>query len=242
MQGSIVLGFGLCALAAVAGASDAPVTPAASGQLRGTISYGRHAPAVGAIVIVRPERAPSPVRVATTGTTGGFAFDGLPDGIYRAEVRRDGYAPVVKTGIQVRTPFRAVVEVLLARGGEAPREAPPAAGAAAPAEENASLAGTIRIAGGAPVAECRVRLLRRDVADDARMVLTDARGAFSLPRFAAGRWRLDVQGAGLLPLRAELDLAGDVTLEAQLAAQPANYKPLPQDLIVPEDVIPPAAP
>jgi hypothetical protein len=29
-------------------------------------------------------------------------------------------------------------------------------------------------------------------------------------------------------------------LDVQLAAQPANYRPLPQDLIVPEDVIPPA--
>jgi hypothetical protein len=239
MQAAMMVGLGFGALMAAVGASDAPMTPASfSGQLRGTISYGRHAPAVGAIVIVRPELAPSPVRVATTSTTGGFAFDGLPDGNYRAEVRRDGYAPVVKTGIQVRTPFRAVVEVLLAHG-EAPGEAAPASGAV---EGNASLAGTIRIAGGAPVAECRVRLLRRDGADDARMVLTDARGAFSLPQFAAGRWRLDVQGAGLLPLRAELDLVGDVSLEAQLAAQPANYKPLPQDLIVPEDVIPPAAP
>jgi hypothetical protein len=51
-----------------------------------------------------------------------------------------------------------------------------------------------------------------------------------------------VSGAGLLPLRAELDLSGDVSLEAQLATQPANYKPLPQDLIVPEDVLPPPVP
>jgi hypothetical protein len=36
-----------------------------------------------------------------------------------------------------------------------------------------------------------------------------------------------------------LDLAGDVAIEVQLAAQPPNYRPLPQDLLVPEEVIPP---
>jgi hypothetical protein len=239
MRGSIACFLGLGALAAAVYAADAPVAPASSsGQLRGTISYGRRAPAVGAVVIVRPESAPSPVRIATTGNSGTFGFDGLPDGMYRAEVRRDGYAPVVKSGIQVRTPFRAVVELLLARGDPAAG----AAQAAPPVEGEASLAGTVRIAGGAPVAEVRVRLLRRDAVGDARMVTTDGAGAFSVPQLAAGRWRLDLQGAGLLPLRAELDLAGDVKLEAQLATQPANYKPLPQDLIVPEDVIPPPAP
>jgi hypothetical protein len=239
MQASIALGLGLGVLLAAAAPSDAPVGPAASsGQLRGTISYGRHAPAAGAIVIVRPESAPSPVHVATTGTSGTFAFDGLRDGAYRAEVRREGFSPVVKSGIRVRAPFRAVVEVLLVRGAalqEAAREAQAADG-------SASLTGAIRVAGGAPVAEVRVRLTRRDGADEAHTVLTDAAGAFSLPQLPAGRWRLDVQGAGLLPLRADLDLAGDVKLEAQLAAQPADYRPLPQDLIVPEDVIPPAAP
>jgi hypothetical protein len=231
---SIVIGVGFVALVATADpqAPQAPPAPPA-GQVRGTISYGRHAPAVGAIVVVRPEDAPSPVRVATTGTKGTFAFDGLRDGAYRAEVRRDGYVPVVKFGINVRAPFRAVVEVLLVRG-EAPHEEAKAI------EGSASLSGTIRVAGGAPLAEARVRLTRADGADDSRMVLTDAAGAFASPELKAGRWRLDAQGAGLLPLRVDLDLAGDVVIDAELAAQPANYRPLPQDLIVPEDVIPPA--
>jgi hypothetical protein len=246
MVRSIVLSLGFGALVAAADLPVAPppapapapapvaVAPApSSGQVRGTISYGRHAPAVGAIVIVRPETAPSPVRIATTGTSGTFAFDGLPDGAYRAEVRREGYVPIVKSGIRVRAPFRAVVEVRLLAG-----EVPP--GEPAPASGSAALNGIVRVAGGAPLAEARVRLTRPDGADDAHSVLTDSAGAFSLPQLAAGLWRVDVQGAGLLPVRAALDLAGDVRVEVQLAAQPANYRPLPQDLIVPEDVIPPA--
>ena len=152
MLSSIVLGSGLFALLVAADppTPQAPPTPS-SGQVRGTISYGRHAPAVGAIVVMRPESATSPVRVATTGTSGTFAFDGLRDGSYRAEVRREGYAPVVKSGIQVRAPFRAVVEVLLVRGAalqEAAREAQAADG-------SASLTGAIRVAGGALSPTCQ---------------------------------------------------------------------------------------
>jgi hypothetical protein len=241
MLRTVVTALGLGALLAAGDPQAPPAPPAppapapAAGQVRGTISYGRHTPAVGAIVLVRPESAPSPVHLATTGNNGTFAFDGLPDGAYRAEVRREGYVPVVKAGISVRAPFRAVVEVLLVRG-ETPGEE------AKPADGSASVSGKIRVAGRAPLAEARVRLTRADGADDARTLLTDAGGAFSVPQLKAGRWRLDVQGAGLLPLRADLDLAGDVAIEAQLAAQPADYRPLAQDLIVPEEVIPPAGP
>jgi hypothetical protein len=132
----------------------------------------------------------------------------------------------------VRAPFRAVVELLLVPGEAPPEPATPIAG-------EAKLQGTVRIGGGAPLAEARVRLARSDGADDSRTVLTDSAGTFVVPQLKAGRWRIDVQGAGLLPVRADLDLDGDVAVDVQLAAQPATYKPSPQDLIVPEDAIPP---
>ena len=231
---TIVAGLSLSAVltAAEAPAPPPPQAPPAA-QLRGAVTYGRHAPAVGAMVILRPENAPSPVRLATTGNNGSFAFQNLTDGVYRAEVRRDGYAPIVKSGITVRSPFRAVVEVVLVRGEAKPDEPKPMEG-------DASLTGTIRVAGGAPLAEAKVRLTRGD--EDARLLLTDAAGAFAYRELKAGRWRLDLQGAGLLPLRADLDLVGDVAIEAQLAAQPPDYKPLAQDLIVPEEAIPPPEP
>jgi hypothetical protein len=251
MLRSIVLSLGFCAIVAAAdppvapapapaaapvpatAPASAPAAPSASlGQVRGTISYGRHDPAVGAIVIVQPEGPPSTVRIATAGTSGTFAFDAIPDGVYRAEVRRDGYVPIVKSGVKVRAPFRAVVEVLLLPGEAPPRDPAAVSGAA-------SLRGVVRVGGGAVLAEARVRLTRPDGADDAHTLQTDKAGAFSVPQLSAGRWRLEVQGAGLLPVRADLDLAGEVAVDVQLATQPANYQPLPQDLIVPEEVIPP---
>jgi hypothetical protein len=218
---------------AVSPAATAPSTPArGTGQIRGTISYGRHAPAVGVVVTLAPEDGGSRVYVATTGETGTFGFDGVPDGTYRGSVRREGYVPVVKSGVVVRAPFRAVVELTLVRGATPPE--PPK-----DLEGDASLTGSVRIAGGAPLAEARVRLVRPDAKDDPRSALTDPSGGFSFAGLKAGRWRLELIGAGLLPLRTDLDLTGAVVLDAALARQPANYQPLPQDLIVPEDVIPP---
>jgi hypothetical protein len=218
---------------AIPPAATAPSTPArGSGQIRGTISYGRHLPAVGVVVTLAPEGPGARVYVATTGESGTFAFDGVPDGTYRGSVRREGYLPVVKSGIVVRAPFRAVVELALVRGNAPPD--PPK-----DLEGEASVTGSVRIAGGAPLAEVRVRLTRPDAKDDPRVALTDAGGGFAFTGLKAGRWRLELLGAGLLPLRTDLELTGEVTLDAALARQPANYQPLPQDLIVPEDVIPP---
>ena len=228
---SFALFFVPLGIAVAADASPA-ATARPGGQVRGSISYGRRAPAVGAVVIFRPEKAATPLYAATTGATGTFGFDAVPDGTYRAEVRRDGYATQEKTGIVVRAPFRAVVELTLAPGS-----APPRSGESA--EGSASIRGRVRVAGGAPMAEIRVRLVRPDAADDPRTSLTDAGGGFDFPGMKAGRWRLELSGAGLLPLRADVELAGEVALEASLAQQPANYQPPAQDLIVPEDVIPP---
>lgn len=234
MVRSIVVVLWLAGTFAVAEVSEVrPPKNVPAGQLRGEISYGRHKPVVGAIVVVRPENAASPVRIATTGPSGSFGFDGLPEGTYRADVLRDGYLPIAKSGIAVHAPFRAVVEVTLLPG-EAALDKPSSP------EGVTSIAGTIRVAGGALLAEARVRMTRADGADDARVMFTDGDGRFSSPGLKAGRWRLDVQGAGLLPVRVDLDLAGDVAIDAQLAAQPADYRPLPQDLIVPEEAIPPA--
>lgn len=206
-----------------------------SGQIRGSVSYGRHAGAAGAIVVVRPENGISPLYAATTGANGAFAFDRIPDGMYRAEVRRDGYIPVVKSGVRVRAPFRAIFEAILAKG-PAPREVP------ITPEGTASVSGTVRVVGGAPMAEAHVTLARPDGAADSRAAVTNAAGAFALSDVRAGRWRLDVKGAGFLSLRFDLDVAADVVIEAQIAAQPAEYRPSPQDLLVPEDVVPPPGP
>jgi carboxypeptidase family protein len=216
--------------ALLAGAAAAQAPPA--GQMRGLITTARRTPAVGAVVVVRPEGARTPVRLGTTGASGRFAFDGLSDGTYRAEVRREGFAPVVKSGIAVKAPFRAVVELTLVRGNDTP--APPAD----PAGETGSIRLEVKN-GTIPLAEARVRLVLADGSQDPRTGLTDAEGRTVFDNLSAGMWRVEILGAGLLPLRASVEVAGEIEVEAAMAPQPADYQPSPQDLIVPEDVTPP---
>jgi hypothetical protein len=221
-------------LAAGIAAAPTPSAATPAGQLHGAVAYGRHVFAVGAVVMVRPEGSATPLLLATTGESGAFAFDHLPDGVYRAEIRRDGYVPVVKSGIPVKAPFRAVVEVSLLHG-----DAPPAVPASPAAPGDAAVAGIARLVGGGVLAEARVRLVRADGTDDPRTAITAADGTFAFSGLRPGDWRLEILGAGLLPLRAGVELAGEVALEAALAPQPANYRPPAQDLIVPEEVLPP---
>lgn len=238
----LITGAALAAEGVFAGrAEDAPTAPPApgAGQMRGTVSYGRHEPAPGAVVVVRPEGAAGPLRMATTGQDGTFGFDAVPGGRYAVAVSREGYVPVEVPGIVVRPPYRAIVEVTLRAGtGAEGADGTPAA-APASAAGPASLRGTVRLAGGHPVDEARVLLVRPDGAADPQVALTAADGAFAFDALPAGRWRLQILGAGLLPLRTTVELSGTVAAEAWLASQPANYKPLPQDLLVPEEAIPP---
>lgn len=222
-----------CVTAAILFACGEGHAESASGQIRGTVSYARRAPAVGAVVVLTRADERSLVKAASTGTNGTFAFDGLADGIYNVEVRREGYVPVIRAAITVRAPFRAIVEVHLAPGAAEPDAATPAGNG------RASLTATVRVARRGALAEARVRLVRSDGVDDPRVGLTSEAGTIAFEDLAAGRWRLEVVAAGFLPLRTGIDLEGGVDVEATLEPQPADYQPLPQDLIAPEDVSPP---
>lgn len=218
-------------------AAPIPAGAASTGQMRGTVSYGRHEPAPGAVVFVRPEGTPGPLWMATTGQDGTFAFDAVPGGSYDVVASREGYVTVDVPGIVVRPPYRAIVEMTLEpANGAGTTDGTPAQPAPT---GTASLHGTVRLSGGSPVDEARVLLVRPDGGADPQVALTAADGAFAFEGIPAGRWRLEILGAGLLPLRTTVDLSGTVSAEAWLAPQPANYKPLPQDLLVPEEAIPP---
>jgi hypothetical protein len=227
------------AIACLTASSLLAQTPSPSGQMRGVIMTARRTPAVGAVVLVRPEDAPSPVRLGTTGASGRFGFDGLADGTYRAEVRREGYLPVVKSGIAVKAPYRAVVEVTLVRGAGSVSAAETVPD---PGKGSGAVRLTVRTAAETPLAEARVRLVQAEGREDPRASVTDGSGQVSFENLPAGTWRLEILGAGLLPLRATLDVPGEIAVDATMSPQPADYQPAPQDLIVPEEVTPPPTP
>jgi hypothetical protein len=214
-------------------AEDAPSPSARTARLEGTVSFDRHRRAVGTAVVASTGAGRRLLWLTTTDGKGFFVFDRLPEGAYRVEVRRDGFAPVVKEKVELRFPFRAVVEVtLVAEPGRR-------AAAAPPQDKRIRLSGKVTVRGAGPLPEARLRLVRSGGGDDPRSVLTRRDGTFALADIPAGTWRIEALGAGYLPVRADLDLSSDASLEAVLVPQPASYVAPALDMLPQEEPIPP---
>jgi len=177
--------------------------------------------------------------VTATDEKGSYFFETLPEGRYDVTITKGGLAPVTKDGVELRFPFRAVVEVVMEPGAT---PAGPAAAEAPASGDATSLEGTVRARAGQPLDEVRIRLIRADGSVDPRDGMTGAEGTFTMPGLQAGDWRLEVLGAGFLPIRVPVTLSGEATLTALLVEQPASYEPPPLDLMPPEMPIPPPPP
>jgi hypothetical protein len=192
---------------------------------------------VGATVLVQARENPSRLYLTSSGEGGSFQVDGLPDGQYRVRVARAGLSPVTKEGIAVRFPFRAVVEVTMRPGRDdtAPAEPAPAAGSG----DRLALRGQVREREGGAMPEVRLRLARIDGRFDPRSLRTGPEGGFEIPDLPSGKWRLDIQGVGFLPMRQPIDLERDTELSVVMVRQPAQYEPSPLELMPPEQPVPP---
>jgi len=235
----------LLVAAVAAGPALAQDTPAASAservsRLGGRAYLGRNAPVVGATVLVQPEDRPGEAYLTSTDEDGVFRVDGLSDGSYRVRVEREGLGPQVKTGISLKFPFRAVVELdmdPLALGSAEKSALVPEATAA---DGSLSLTGRVIEAGAGPVGEVQLRFVRLDGREDPRALRSRPDGSFELDGAGAGVWRVEVSGVGYLSQRMALDLQGASFLKVILVRQPAGYDPTPLELMPPEQPIPPA--
>jgi len=225
------------------GSGNAATETAVRGaRLQGMAFFARNRQVVGATVTVHEMERRSRLFLTASDDKGSFLIDGLPNGNYSVQVEREGLAPVVKTDVQVRFPFRAIVEVAMEPLAAAPGSAAPAPGAGGNgAASGASVHGVARAReGGAPVGEVEVRLVHGRAGQDPRQVATGADGSFEIADLAPGPWRLEARGAGFLPLRTTLALDGDAELVVSLVRQPAGHEPSPLDLMPDEQPIPPA--
>lgn len=215
----------------------AQAAPAPAGaQLHGTAFLARNVPAVGAVVVLDPLDPAGLVRMTTIDTKGGYAFQGIAGGTYRLSFRRDGLKTVVRDGLELKGPFRTVLEVTMEPGEDAvpaPVAGPDVSG------------GPFRIEGrivtrqGGSAGEVRIRLVHEDGAGDPKTTVTAPDGSFVLEGVDAGRWRATVAGAGFLPIRASLRVTRDRRVEASLVPQPASFEAAPEDLMPLEEAIPP---
>jgi len=145
-----------------------------------------------------------------------------------------------KDAVQVKFPFRAVVELDM----EPAKESQPAK--AVPQAQEASgsapvrLAGTVRDQDAAPLADAGLRLVHAGAVVDPIMVQSDEDGKFEVVEVPPGTWQLTILGVGTLPIRTDVTLEKDTELQVMLVRQPASYVPSPIDLMPPEQPIPPA--
>lgn len=204
-------------------------------RLQGAVLAGPREPLLGAAVLVRPADDPGRVWLTTTGDRGAFRVDGLPDGVYTVTIARAGYATVFKPAIELRYPFRAVVEVRLEKAPEAPD-----LDDAFPSGD-----GPVRVDGvalgpdGRPLADVRVRLVHVAGRHDPRALRTGEDGRFHVDDLPADAWRFEIEGVGMLDLRKIVRLIEDTAVTVVLVPQPADYEPSPLELMPPERPIPP---
>ncbi len=224
-------------LGAAAGPEEAP--PSGRADIQGQLRLARGVPVVGATILVHPVSSRSELHVTATDEKGAFRLDGLESGTYRFEARRDGLEPLVKDSLAVRYPYRAIVEATMEKAAS---ERPAATASPPPSAPGAAfaIAGTVRDPRGSPLAEARIRLVRPDGSADPVWARTGPDGEFDIAGVAAGTWDLEIQGGGFLPLRLRLDLEQSTRLHAKLVPHPLGYVPAPEDLMPPEEPIPPA--
>jgi hypothetical protein len=221
----------LSGLAAVA--QEAPAEKLSA--LRGSARESRTRLVVGANVLVTPQGDASRIYLTTTDEKGRFQVAGLSDGDYDVLIARDGYRSERKTGVALKFPFRAVVEVGMEPGNDPPVALPASSGSASavPLQLKVDVTGP----DGAPIEEVEIRLVRVNGTLDPIGLRTPASGSVTLDSLASGQWRLEVLGVGYLPLRQRVSLADSTTstvVKVRLAAQPPNYQPAPLDLMPPE--------
>jgi len=217
--------------AAPPAAAPAPLRPA---RLQGSVKLERNRPVVGAAVTVIPEAGDGPLIVTTTDSRGTFRVDDVPDGAYTVVFERSGLDAVRKQHVELKAPFRPTVEVVMKPGTGLVVAAPQQADTAA------TVAGIAGDRDGGSVSDLKVRLLPAKGDTDPRETVTDAAGAFELTDVPPGPWTLEARGLAYLPVRATLPLAGGtLRVRLVLVPQPPAFDPLPEDLLPPEEPIPP---
>jgi len=206
-------------------------------RLQGTVQLDRRNPVTGATVRVMDPATDHRLYLTSTDQSGKFRVGGLPNGDYVMTLRRQGLETVIKNDIQIKYPFRAVVEITMKPG--ATSDTAQSATNASTENGPATLDATVADTDGKPLSEVYVRVVRPDGSYGPRTVRTDEAGQFRMEELAPGPWRLNVRGAGFLWLSTMLEVEGTTELQIGLVSQPPGYVPTPNELMPPERPIPP---
>ncbi|MEW5807316.1 MAG: carboxypeptidase-like regulatory domain-containing protein [Acidobacteriota bacterium] len=190
--------------------------------------------------------------ITATDSEGRWSFAKIPEGIYGVDLLKEMYLPIGKTNVNVRSPFKTVIEL----------KATPSSGAigsirhwsASNMREDKVPSEKVAKHGEGPVFRIEGRVVSKDgnPLPDAEFLLRDFNGERNPIRLYsdnAGYVKVEnvqarlldatVSAIGHLPLRFPLDLDGDLKIQAVMVSQPQNYRYSPSELIPSERPLPP---
>jgi len=245
--GSLLLavapGLGGAAMGTAQEGAAPAVDPAAGrGQVRGEVSGPDGAPLVGVSIVLAPAGHLDVLYATSTDEKGKYAFNGLVPDTYEVRADGQGLTTVIKPGMALRPPFRAVIDFQMAAAS--------AAAVAAPVPRNdegrvGAVEGVFESANGEPVVEGSITFQRRGHAEDLFQARTDATGRFLIRDLPAGRYDISTRSPGLIPLHLmDRPIPAAETIHLRLAAPgyPLSFRGWIEDLLPPEVPLPPPAP
>ena len=260
---AVLLAISLLAVASTAAqetAAPAPDPPPARrvvGTITGTVQNPQKKPMVGCMVQLKSKGQDGVLRVTGTDDRGAYVFKDLPAGTYDIEVGTMEDLTLRKERIEVRPPFRTIVDfemgpqsgdkglrdpaVLL---GEALKNQAPAgpAGAAAQVEPAGAVPvrGTFVDAQRRPIPEVSVMLLPL-AGKGAFQAFSGIDGTFSLPAVPPGRYRVLVSSPGYVSIdlkSVDVSATYGLKLSLSLVDYPLNFKGRTEDRPPPEEPLP----
>jgi hypothetical protein len=233
----------------------APGSRGVFGTIMGTV-YDAKKPLVGCMVQLSSRGEGAMLRVTGTDEKGRYVFKDLPAGTYDIEVAAVGGVSRRKGKIEVRPPFRNIVDFEIRPEGDEARDAAatrlaealkkvtgvqdaPAPGAPVPGEpaKMVPVRGTFLDAQKRPIPEVSVMFLSLEEKGTFQ-AFSGEDGAFSLPAVPPGRYRVLVASPGYVALdlrSVEVSPAGGLNLGLSLVDYPLNFKGRPEDRLPPEE-------
>ncbi|MEE9218867.1 MAG: carboxypeptidase regulatory-like domain-containing protein [Acidobacteriota bacterium] len=191
----LVLVAAACSVAPAGAAS-------ARAEMRGsTLEAGTRQPLAGAVATLHSRAQDSHHYITSSDTEGRFLFHNLPRGTYDLEVTLLGYRTGRKNKLEIRPPFRSIIEVLLEPGSDPPPVGAPVR--VAESRQRTSLQVLLNDRKQRPILEGLVSLEPLDGAGERRSGRTDPSGRIAFENQATGRYSLVASAPGFLSVRAE---------------------------------------
>lgn len=209
-------------------------TPAApeslgSGRLKGSVTDGARRPLVGARVWARAEVGERDVLFATvTDNRGGWLLEGLPAAVWDVSAVADRHVPGVQRQVDVRPPFRPILDFRLVPGDDTIRIPPPPEGELPPSTE---VRGRV-FRGAEPVVDAEISF-SGGPAPGRRLALSLLSGDFEFEDARPATYAFGVTAPGTLPI-----VIPDVVVRA---GRPLDIRirliGMPVEMAVREDVV-----